>query len=461
MFSSIARDIVKLGWPVLIAQLAVMINGVIDTVMAGRLSAEDLAAVGVGASIYISVFVTLMGVLIALTPVVAQLYGARRFAAIGEEVRQSMWLGAFLTAVAFVLIYFPDPFLALAQVRPEVEVKTRAYLRVIALGVPAMLMFRVFYGFSTAVSRPRIIMALNLVGLGLKIPLNLVFMHGYLGMPALGGPGCAYSTTIISWFTALAGWAFCWWYEGYRPYGVFARWSWPHWGEQLRLLQIGLPIGFTFLVDVTSFTFMALFIARLGTVSSGGHQIAANFTALIYMMPLAMSSAAGVLVGQAIGAGDMRRARMTGLMGIGGGFGLACVVGLVVWFGRDTIAGLYTRDAQVHAIAVTLLGFVSCYHLFDATSAIAVSALRGYKKTVVPMFCNLVALWGIGLGGGYVIAFGHADRPAMGAAGFWLAGLAGMVVGSVLITSYFLHVSRVPHRHAAGTHAAAGSHSME
>ncbi len=443
MFNAIARDIVKLGWPVLIAQLAVMINGVIDTVMAGRLSAEDLAAVGIGASIYISVFVTLMGVLIALTPVVAQLYGAGRFAEIGEEVRQSLWLGFFLTAVAFVLIYFPDPFLALAQVAPEVEVKTRSYLRTIALGVPAMLMFRVFYSFSTAVSKPRAIMTLNLVGLALKIPLNLVFMHGHLGMPALGGPGCAVSTSIIAWVTAVGGWAFCWSGSGYRRYGVFERWSWPNWGEQLRLLQIGLPIGFTFLVDVTSFTFMALFIARLGTVSSGGHQIAANLTALIYMIPLAMASASGVLVGQAIGAGDMQRARLTGLMGIGGGFGIACVAGLTVWLGRDVIAGLYARDLEVRAVAATLLAFAACYHLFDATSAVAVSALRGYKKTVVPMVFNIVALWGIGLGSGYVLAFGHSGRAPMGAPGFWIAATAGMLTGSVLITLYFLRVSRV------------------
>jgi MATE family multidrug resistance protein len=137
MFGSIVRDIVRLGWPVLIAQVAVMINGVIDTVMAGRLSATDLAAVGIGASIYISIFVTLMGVLIALSPVVSQLYGAGRLEEIGEEVRQSLWLGALLSVVAFVLIYFPDPFLALAQVVPEVEVKTRSYLRNIAYGIPA------------------------------------------------------------------------------------------------------------------------------------------------------------------------------------------------------------------------------------------------------------------------------------------------------------------------------------
>jgi MATE family multidrug resistance protein len=442
MFGSILRDIVKLGWPVLIAQLAVMITGVIDTVMAGRLSAADLAAVGIGSSIYISIFVTLMGVLIALTPVVAQLYGAGRLDEVGEEVRQSAWLGALLAVVAFVVIYFPDPFLALAQVAPEVEVKTRSYLHSIALGIPAMLMFRVFYSFSTAVSKPRVIMALNLAGLAMKIPLNLVFMHGYLGMPALGGPGCAVSSAIIAWILAIAAWLVCWFDAGYRPYGVFTRWSWPRWRDQLRLLQIGLPIGFNFLVDVTSFTFMALFIARLGTANSGGHQIAANLVSLIYMMPLAMASATGVLTGQAIGAGDAQRARATGIIGITSGLACAAVVGVLVWLGRDGIAGLYTRDAEVRAIAATLLAYVAGYHLFDAASAIAVSALRGYKKTVVPMLCNIVALWCLGLGGGYVLAFG---APRMGAAGFWIGGTAGLVIGCILIVLYFLRVSRPAH----------------
>lgn len=439
MFGPILRDIVKLGWPVLIAQLAVMINGVIDTVMAGRLGAEDLAAVGIGASIYISVFVTLMGVLIALTPVVAQLYGAGRKREIGEEVRQSAWLGAFLIVIAFVLIYFPDPFLALAQVAPEVELKTRAYLRSIALGIPAMLMFRVFYSFTTAVSLPRVIMALNLVGLALKVPLNLVFMHGYLGMPALGGPGCAVSTAIISWILAVAAWLVCRFDPRYRPFEVFARWSWPRWRDQRRLLQIGLPIGFNFLVDVTSFTFMALFIARLGTASSAGHQIAGNLASLAYMMPLAMASATGVLTGQAIGAGDPRRARLTGLIGIASGLLCACVVGVLVWFGRDSIAALYTRDEEVKLIAASLLAYVAGYHLFDAASAIAVSALRGYKKTVVPMLCNIVALWGLGLAGGYALALGPAQ---MGAAGFWIGATAGVLIGCILIILYFLRVSR-------------------
>jgi MATE family multidrug resistance protein len=282
-------------------------------------------------------------------------------------------------------------------------------------------------------------MALNLAGLAMKIPLNLVFMHGYLGMPALGGPGCAVSTSIIAWILAIAAWLVCRFDAGYRPFGVFTRWSWPRWRDQFRLLQIGLPIGFNFLVDVTSFTFMALFIARLGTASSGGHQIAGNLTSLIYMLPLAMASATGVLTGQAIGAGDAHRARLTGLIGIASGLVCAGVVGVLVWLGRDWIAGLYTQDDEVRVIAASLLAYVAGYHLFDAASAIAVSALRGYKKTVVPMLCNIVALWGLGLGGGYVLALGS---PQMGAAGFWIGGTAGLVIGCILIVTYFLRISR-------------------
>jgi MATE family multidrug resistance protein len=440
MKAGILKDIARLGWPVLVGQLAVMLNGVVDTVMAGRLGAEDLAAVGIGSSIFFSIFVTLMGVLIALTPVVAQLHGARRLAEAGEEVRQGLWLGAALAGGAFVLIYAPDPLIAFAGPDPAVGAKVRAYLRALAFGVPAMMAFRVFYAFTTAVSRPRVVMLLNLGSLALKIPLNYVFIHGALGAPALGGPGCGVASAIAAWVIAAAALAVWLRDPAYRPYGVFAKWSPPRWSEMRRLAQIGLPIGFNFLVDVTSFTFMALFIARLGAASSAGHQVAANVTAVAYMLPLAMSSATSVLVGQAIGAGDAARARLTGIAGIGSGLACGCAVALAVWLARGSIARLYTEDAAVAALAATLLGWVAVYHLFDAVSAVAVSALRGYKKTVVPMLCNLGALWGLGLGGGYALAFGPVAQ--LGAAGFWIGGVAGVLAGAAMIVAYFLRVSR-------------------
>jgi MATE family multidrug resistance protein len=439
---SILSEIVRLGWPVFIAQFAVMANGLIDTLMAGRYGTVDLAAVGIGASIYATLFITLMGVLFALTPVASQLYGAGRHAAIGEEVRQTAWLGLALAAASFVMLRYPAPLLALAQLAPEVELKVRAYLDAISWAVPATLLFRVFQGFATAVSRPRIVMALNLVGLTLKVPLNALFMYGTLGVPGLGAPGCAVATATIAWLACIASWLYCWREPDLRRFGVFERWSWPNLRAQGQLLALGLPIGMTILVDVTSFTFMALFVARFGAQYSGAHQIAANVAALSFMLPLALGNATSVLVGQAIGARDPRRARVTGIVGMRLGTGLALGVAAMLFAGAWIIAGVYTSDPDVRRIGAGLLALVAVYHVVDAEQAVAVNAVRAYKKSAVPMLIYVLALWGVGLGGGYVLGIlGIAGEP-MGARGFWLGAIAGMTLAAIAVTLYFLRVSR-------------------
>jgi MATE family, multidrug efflux pump len=450
-----------------IAQLAIMGYGVIDTMMAGRYGTLDLAAIGIGASIYATIFVTMMGVLLALTPIASQLYGAGKFADIGEEVRQTAWLTLILAVVAVALLRNPEPFLAISQLTPEVEARVRSYLDALSWSVPASLMFRVFYGFSNAVSRPRVVMTLNLIGLALKVPFNWVFMYGNLGVPALGAVGCGIGTAIIAWTTCGLGWAWCYLEPDYARYGVFARFSPPKWREIMRILELGLPIGVTFLVDVTGFTFMALFIARLGPVSSGAQQIAGNMAALVYMLPLAVGNATGVLVGHAIGAHAYERARAAGLTGLAIGVACSGSAGLLLFLNANSVAGLYTSDQGVRALAASLLGFVGCYHVMDGLQAVTTSALRGYKRTVVPMLVYVVALWGVGLGGGYLLGLTHVDvawlplsalfgETPMGARGFWLAAILSLVLASVLVTSYFLAVSRAFVRaHGAALPAAA------
>jgi MATE family multidrug resistance protein len=448
MFRSLVRELVRLGWPMLIAQLAVMANSVIDTVMAGRFATLDLAAVGIGSSIYVSVFVALMGVLLALTPIVAQMHGAGRHADIGEELRQGVWLAAALTLVSVVLFAHPEPLLAVARLEPALEAKVRAYLHALAWAVPASLLFRVFYSFSTAISRPRTVMALTLVGLALKVPLNWVFMYGNLGAPELGSTGCAVATALTSWILCALAWAWCWFEPGYRPYRVFARWSWPNAKALGGILSLGLPIGFTFLIDVTGFTFMALFIARLGPLYSAAHQIAANLAALCYMLPLALGNAASVVVGQSLGAGQPARARAAGLTGIALALACAVLLGACLYWFANGIAGLYTGDARVRRVAAGLIAFVAVYHQFDAIQAVVVNVLRGYRRAVVPMLIYGVALWGVGLGGGYALGLTRIDlawlglSTPMGAPGFWLAAIASLVLASALVTAYFLRVSR-------------------
>jgi len=437
---SILRRVVHLAWPVLVAQMAVVGSGVIDTVMAGRLSPLDLAAVGVGAAIYITVFMTAMGVLMALTPTVAQHFGAGRHRAIGEDVRQCAWLALLLSAAGILLLRHPEPFIALARLTPAMETKVRAYLAAISWGIAPGLAFRIFYGFMSGIGRPRAIMSFNLMGLAAKVPLNALFMY-QLGM---GATGCAASTATISWLTAVLAWSWCARQQDCAEFGVLSRLTFPRPKAMLELARLGLPIGLTLLVDVTAFTFMALFIARLGPTMSAAHQVAANLTILVFMIPLSIGHASLVLAGHALGAGDPATARRTGLIGIALGLAVSALVSAGLWLGAAPIAALYTPDAEVRAVAAGLIAIIAAYHLVDAL------------QTVVPMAIYVVSLWGVGLGGGYLLGLTDLAGPARGAAGFWLAATASLLLAGALVLAYFLAVSQKALAPAITTPASGG-----
>ena len=448
MLKRTTQDIFRLGWPVLIAQVAVMANGVIDTVMAGHYSARALATVGLGTSIYFSIFVTAMGVMLALTPILAQHFGARKEAAITHDVRQGIWLSLLLTGVAELLLLFPDPFFTLAQMDPVIETDVRTYLRVLMLAAPAMLAFRVFYCWASAISQPRSVMVIQLIGLVIKVPLNLALIYGKFGLPALGGVGCAWALVVEAWLMIAAS---VWWvrvHPAFALYRVFHRFEAIDWRTLGRMFKLGIPIGVSFLIDVTSYTFMALFIARLGANYSAGHQIAANLGALAYMVPLAISNATSVLVGQAIGAGKLHQARVSGWTGMGIGLIAGLCVAAAITLGHSGIATLYTQDPKVIATAAPLLIFVGLFHIFDAVNAVAAQAVRGYKKVMVPMVAFALALWIIGLGGGYRLAFYPLLGAPLGAAGFWIGAVAGMALAAAIGVAYFGHVANAAIRGA-------------
>jgi MATE family multidrug resistance protein len=193
---------------------------------------------------------------------------------------------------------------------------------------------------------------------------------------------------------------------------------------------------------VTAFTFMALFIARLGPVISGAHQIAANLSATAFMVPLSLGNAAGVLAGQAIGAGQAERARYICWRAIRLGMAIAVIISLIFWIGAPHIAALYTTDPRVQAVAIPLIVLAGFYHLGDALQALAVNALRGYKKSAVPMVIYATTLWGLGLGGGVLLGLTGTLGPARGAPGFWMAAIASLWLVAGLVALYLNAVSR-------------------
>nr|WP_311527483.1 MATE family efflux transporter [uncultured Ralstonia sp.] len=445
MFVADVRRITALAWPVLIGQLAVIAFGVLDTAMAGRASAADLAAIGLGGSIYVTVYISLMGVLQALSPIAGQLYGAQKHGEIGEEVRQAVWLGLALAAIGMLILWFPAPLLQLADATPELAEKATAYLRYEALALPAALGFRIYSALNNALSRPVMVTVLQLGGLVIKFPLNALFLYGGMGMPAMGGPGCALASMIISWLWFVAAAAILTCNPAYKPFAIFTHYSPPNRARLWALVRLGVPMGFTYLIEITSFTLMAIFIARMGTVVLAGHQIAANLGAVAYMVPLSLSIATSTLAAQSIGARDRAAARRISLNGIKLAVTCAAIVGAAVLLLRRELVSLYTHDTAVLAIAVPLLPFIAFYQMFDALQVMTAFILRAYKIALIPTVIYALSLWGLGLGGGYVLGFGLVGDTAIalrGAAGFWAANGLSLMVAGALLVSYFNRVSR-------------------
>lgn len=444
MFADIRR-IVGLAWPVLVGQLAIIAFGVIDTAMVGRYSAIDLAALGLGSSIYVSIYIGMTGILSALQPITGQLYGARRYAEIGEEVRQALWLALMLAVPGFLLLHFPEPLLHIAHAPPALHERTVDYLRILSYGLPASLVFRIYNALTNAAGKPRLAMILQIGALLLKFPLNVWFIFGGFGVPALGGPGCGLASTLINWALALVGFTLLAKLDVFTPLAIFSRFCWPVWARQKAILTLGVPMGLSYLIEVTSFTCMALFIAQFGTTTLAGHQIAGNISAVLYMTPLSIGVAASTLVARALGAGRPDEARLLGRHSVMLACGIAAAYGVLVFTLRPLIVSGYTPNPAVVAAALPLVAIVTCYHFFDALQITSAFVLRAYKVAVVPTVIYAVALWGVGLGGGYVLGFdigGIAPAWLTGARGFWFANTISLMLAGAGLALYLRRVSR-------------------
>ncbi|MBL8332622.1 MAG: MATE family efflux transporter [Rubrivivax sp.] len=447
-FSDSARRILTQAWPILVGQLSVVAFATVDTALLGRHGSADLAALAVGASAYITVFIGLMGVVVALGPIVGQLFGARQLPMAGHQLHQAVWLALGLSALGSTLLLFPAPFLAMARLDGEQEARVRSYLGVLAFSLPASLLFAAYRSFNNAVSRPKATMLLQLVGLGLKIPLSALLIEGVpaLGVPALGVVGCALATAIVMWAQALIGFAVLRRDPFYAPFELWGRGLHPPDRQALwAQLRLGVPMGLAILIEVSGFALMAVFIARFGTTPVAGHQIAANLVSLMFMVPMALASGTSTLAAQRVGARDLHDARRLARHGISLGMLVATAMGAAVFVGREAVVGLYTSDAAVAAAAVSLLAWVTLFHVVDALQTLAAFVLRAWRITTLPMIIFAGCSWGVGQGGGWLLAFdpaGVVPAALHGARGYWVAATAGLGLAALLLSLLLMRVMR-------------------
>ncbi len=443
-------SLLRLAAGVLIGQLAIIGFGVADTVMLGRYAdTANLATLSLGQSIYVTMFVALSGVTQALIPAFGRAYGADSPQLLSDAFRQGIWLAVMLCMLGLVVLVWPAPLLQLTGNRHDPSVDL--YLRILALGLPAALFFRVHTALSQAIAKPLLVTLLQVAALLLKVALNALFLlPAYFGVhhiPALGSAGCAMATVVTQWL--LVGIAILQHQRGrtLRSYKALRRWEWPNWAQQRALWRLGGPIGLGLLVEVSAFTCMALFIARLGDTQLAGHQIAANFATVMYMVPLSVSIAAASLVAQQLGAGHVRAARHAAWGGVGAATVLSASAGAMVWLERMRIIAWYTPDPGVQIVASHLFVFIASYQIFDAVQACSAFVLRSYHIASLPSALYAFSLWGVGLGGGYVLAFNtlgiHA--PAFqGAAGFWMGNSAGLALAAASLAWLLWRVTRRP-----------------
>ena len=432
--------LLKLAGPLLVGQLAVIAFGVLDTAMTARYSADDLAALAIASAIFISVYVGLTGVVSALAPIAGQLFGAKRYDEIGEEVRQAIWLSVLLSLIGALVLWNADLILDISQVSPEIHAKASLYMHILVLGLPASMAMRVLIALHNAVSRPTIITVVQLLGLAAKFPLNYLFIYGAFGIEGMGGPGCAVATVIINWLWLLITLWIVLADRFYKPFALFARFSRPDFHRIGVILRLGMPIGFSYLIEVTSFTFMSLFIARLGTEALAGHQIVANIGTVIYMVPLSLSIATMTLVSQSIGANQQSRAEQIGWSSVFFTTTACAVIGLTAWFFRTELLHLYDPPEEVKQFAIPLFLFIAFYQIFDALQVSAAFILRAYRIAFWPMLIYAVSLWGVGLGGGYLLGFnvtGNIPLALQGASGFWAANSISLGVAAVFLLYLF------------------------
>jgi len=423
------KQLFHLMLPILVTQFSQAGLGLIDTIMAGRLSPTDLAAIAVGVGLWIPVMLLFSGIMIATTPLVAEAKGARSPEKIATIARQSLWVAFILGVIAGLVLQVLPLTLPLLGVPESLQPKAGLFLHAIGFGMPAVTMYAALRGYSEAIGYPRPVTAISLMALLLLVPLNFIFMYGVGPIPALGSAGCGFATAILQWLMLMSLALYIFKNRVYQSSQPFSHWEKLNGYWLKRILKLGFPIGLAIFFEVSIFSTAAIVLSPLGETIVAAHQIAISVTSQLFMIPMSLAIALTIRVGTYYGEQNwdaMRRVQGLGLMTA---TILALLIMLMLWVFRSEIVALYTSDPMVTQIALYLVLFAVAYQLMDAWQISAAGCLRGMQDTKGPMWITMIAYWVIAFPVGvYLSRFGD-----MGAAGVWVGLIVGLSVACVLL----------------------------
>jgi MATE family multidrug resistance protein len=429
--------LLRLAGPLVLIQVGSMLMGVVDTIMVGRVSPAALASVALGHMYYFAISIFGMGVLFALDPIVAQGLGARDELAVRRGLQRGLVLATLLTVPISLVLLTAGPVLVLVNQPPEIIPDAAGFVYRNALSVWPFLVFVVLR--QTLQAHHRVlpigitVVIANLVNVG----LNYMWIYGHGGFPAMGVLGSAWATVVSRWLMAALVLALGW--RTLKPYLREVAPNLLDFKPLLRMLKLGGPIGAQMVLEGGAFNVMALLMGWLGVLQVAAHQIALNLASLAFMVPLGVSSAAAVIVGHAVGRGDAEGVRRATVASLAVGAGFMLCTGALFIFAPEPLAGLYTPDTAVLALAALLLPLAGVFQVFDGLQVVAIGLLRGLGDTRMPMIVNVIGFWCIGMPVSLWLGFGLD----YGAVGLWW----GLVVGLIIVAVFLIARVRQREKH--------------
>ncbi len=438
---------VRLSIPVALAELGWMLQGVVDVIMVGRLGPAAIAAVALGNALYYAPSLFGLGLLLGLDTVIARSYGEHDFDSCHRWLAQGVYIALAASPVLMVLLFGMAGLAGHFGVRPELVPPAAGYLRMLLWGTLPLLLYAALRRYLQAVGQVRVItltfVFANLTNWG----ANYVLINGKLGFPAMGVRGSALSTVLSRVLMAAMLLGFAWAHERRRGHPLFAHWAAPHLRQVRQLLRLGLPVATQLLLEVGAFAVATVLAGRISADALAAHQIALNYAAVAYMVPLGVSSAAAVSVGHALGAADPAKARRAALLALALGIGFMLCAATVFLAIPHALTLVYTHDARIAALVRPLLVLAALFAIFDAVQIILTGALRGMGLTRVPMLANLIGYWAVGLPVGIVLAFHgtvwhRTPSSPYGILGIWSGLTLALVLIACMLASYWNDRSR-------------------
>lgn len=428
-----SKKIIKLSLPLFIAQFAQTAMGFVDTIMAGGVSSTDMAAVAIASSIWLPCILFGVGVLMAIVPLTAQAHGANDVLKIPKTGQQGLYLALLLSIpIAFIFIN-AGWLMSLMNIETLLAEITIKYLYAMMFGIPAFMMFQALRNYIEGLSLTKPAMVIGFLGLLINIPLNWMFVYGELGAPAMGGAGCGVATAIVYWLMTFALAAYAFYTRKLRQFPLFKNFTGPDFKHIGAISKLGLPVAVAMFFEVTIFAAIAILVAPLGANVVASHQIAINFSSMVFMLPVSIANAVSIRVGFNLGQKNNHYAKQASYAGLAIGLGLSVFTALATVIFKEQIALLYTDNKEVLDLAIVLILFSAIYQCVDAIQAVAAGALRGYKEMNAIFTRTFISYWIVGLPLGYTLGMTDWFVEPLGAKGFWIGITVGLTVAAILL----------------------------